>query len=256
MRTKKWLTAVALPAGLLALSSIANAAGTVDCTNYTVKCFTLLKGSTKFKPTFTALCPDQPTTLSVKGTLYDCTVANQSGPSAVCVGGTNPGDACTSNSTGGPGPGCLGGGLCGVQIISGGVKGTLNTTHCDCAHLLSANPVSGSLNTTFKFLTKDAGGNALPSCSATLSTLNLGGAAVISPGALLPGGDFDSGAVYGAFSLKTNTSIAGIFQGSDGGTTSKTTGSTVESVNFILNSCAGAKGLKGITFGATDSILQ
>jgi hypothetical protein len=222
MRTKKWLTAAILPASLLAFCSIASA---VDCTLGTVVCNQLTKGSTKFKPVLHAPCPPLVNELiSIKGTLGDCT--------------TN---------------------VPGVQIISGSVKGTITTNDCSCTGLLpGAHPVlSGALTTTWKFATKDSMGNPIPVCDSKTSVLNLSAAANINAGVLVPGPPFNGSALYGEFNLSgAGVSVAGDFQGGDGGATSSTTGSSVESASFLVNTCLAPKGLKGFSFGATDNTLQ
>jgi hypothetical protein len=237
-----WLSA----AVVLAFCGAATAAE-VDCTNATITCNTLTKGSTKFKPvlathpvgTCPTSIPANQESISIKGTLSDCTVSN------TVPAGT-------------------------VKVISGSVKGTLYTADCSCAGLaVSPNPLitppagkTNTLTTSWKF---DASAPDICAAGQKASTLILSAAngAGITSGpfiASLANSNFTG--VYGGFTLKDqgvgpqDVAVSGIFQGADGGASSHTSGSTVESLGFLFGTCGGPKGLKGITFGATDSTLQ
>lgn len=237
MRKKMWLSAAILPASLLAFCWTATAAS-VDCTNATITCNTFTKGTAQFKPVLstgavgTCAAGGGVEVISIKGTVSDCTVT----------------------------------GAGGVKVISGSVKGTLYTGDCTCAGLaVSPNPIivppAGKFNqlvTSWKF---DTTAPDVCNSGQKASTLALvGGVAGITSGpfiASLANANFNPGAVYGAFTLKApGTGVAGIFQGADLGATSHTTGATTESLSTLFNTCAGAKGLKGITFGQADTVLQ
>ena len=244
MRRKNWLTAAILPASLLAYCSMATAAE-VDCTNAKITCNALLKGTSKFKPvlathpvgTCPTSIPANMETIAIKGTLVDCTVT----------------------------------GAGGVKVISGSVKGTLYTADCSCAGLaVSPNPLipapvgkTNSLTTTWKFDTTAADVCMAGQKSSVLTLFAANGAGITSGPFIASLANSNFSGVYGGFTLKDlgvapgpDLAVTGIFQGGDNGATSHTSGSTVESLGFLFGTCGGAKGLKGITFGATDSTLQ
>ena len=230
---RKWFTAMVLPASVLAFCSLASAAA-VDCTNATIVCNTFLKGGAKFKPALNAValntCPDPITlaprteTISIKGTISDCTVT----------------------------------GAGAVKVISGSVKGTIYTGDCSCTGLAAPQPFvappAGKFNqlvTSWKFDTT-AADVCMPGQKA--STLNLATGGNVTSGPFIASAanpNFGASAIYGSFSLNppTVTGVTGIFQGGDAGATSTTSGATSESLNSLFTTCAGPKGLKGITFG-------
>src|SRR5262245_12091580 len=255
MRRKTWLTATILPASLLAFCSAANA---VDCTNASIVCNTFTKGSAKFKPVLstgalnTCAAGGGTESISIKGTLSDCTVT----------------------------------GAAGVVVISGSVKGTLYTGDCTCVGLTANNaikaPPIGKFNqlvTTWKFdLTPpnaacDSGQKsttltafAADSCTgagtpdACCTGAGTGNCARIKSGpfiASLANANFNIGAIYGAFTLSNADApgpvaiggfgVTGIFDGGDAGALSSLTGASTESLTSLVGTCAD-KGLKGVTF--------
>jgi hypothetical protein len=239
MRKKMWLSA----AVLLVFCGAATAAE-VDCTNATITCNQLTKGSSKFKPVLAThpvgTCPtslDGKELISIKGTLADCTVT----------------------------------GAGAVKVISGSVKGTLYTGDCSCAGLaVSPNPLVAppvgkfnQLTTSWKFDTTAADVCTAGQKSSVLTLFAANGAG-ITAGPFIAGlANAQFTGVYGGFTLKDlavapgpDVAVTGIFQGADNGATSHTSGSTVESLGGLFGTCGGAKGLKAITFGATDSTLQ
>jgi len=234
MPTKGWVRAAVVPLTLLGLCSSAAA---IDCTNLTVTCNTLTKGTTKFKPvlsnasapgTCTTSVPANLEVISIKGTLSDCTVSNPA-----------------------------------VKIVSGAVKGTIYTGDCSCASLVSpSNPVVtpppgkfNSLVTTWKF---DSSGTLCDSGQVKSTFALAPGVAAITQTVFSPGPPFfNPTAIYGLFSLgPPGVGVSGIFQGGDLGTTSFTSGTTTESAVTLLTTCGSSKGLKGFTFGQANSVLQ
>jgi len=231
MRTKSWITAALLPAGVLAFWMNASAQ-LVDCTGATITCATFTEGRLKLKPALSPnACPPGVTDLiSIRGTFSDCTLTGA---------GT-------------------------VRVVSGALRGSISTPDCTCAELpLGAHPtLGGSLTTTWKFATADAMGNALALCTEKVSTLVLSPAARVAVEELGPGPleaiPMDSiHAIYGVLSLNgTGLSVSGPFQGEDGGTTSVFTAITTESVEDIAGSCLGPKKLTGFRFGQAEIQLK
>jgi hypothetical protein len=235
----KWLQAAMLAVGVMALSSAATAA-VVDCTMLTISCFTLQKGGVKFKPILSSAaahgtCPSSvpPNTegVSIKGTLTDCTVSN-----------TN------------------------VKVVSGSVKGTIYTADCSCLSLSDASvgivtPPPGKTNTLVASWKFDATSTDVCMSGQKSSTIvQVPSMSAIHQGFFHPPSPpFSSslGANYGLFSLSgTGMGVSGIFQGGDLGASSAVAGLSTEDVFFLINTCNGPKGLKGLTFGPTDAELK
>jgi hypothetical protein len=234
-----WLKAAMLAVGVMGLFSTATAA-VVDCTTLTISCFTFQKGGVKFKPvlstaaahgTCPASVPPNTEAVSIQGTLTNCTVSNPN-----------------------------------VKVVSGSIKGTIYTADCSCASLSDASvgivtPPPGKTNTlvaSWKFDSTSTD-TCMPGQKAS-TIVQVPTMSVIHQGFFhAPSPPFSAsvGATYGLFSLSgAGMGISGIFQGGDVGASSVVAGLSNEDVFFLIATCQGPKGLKGLTFGQADAELK
>jgi hypothetical protein len=209
-----------LPAGALLLCS--SAALAIDATSFTISCDTFLKGTAKFKPglTDTACRQGQSEVISIEGTVTSCT-----------VGGGAPAT---------------------FKIASGTVKGTITASDCTCNIGLGPgfHPVTSATVSVKWKVAEDSD----PIDDKT-SVITFSPGTQIDVNLLAPGGMFTG--VYGVFALTGgDTSVAGPFQGSDGGMGASIAGVTSESVNLLFDRCQDPKGLEKITFAFVNLVLQ
>jgi hypothetical protein len=201
----------ALVAGSMFIGVGAHAAAPpIDATNYTVSCDTITGGVVGFKPAL-LLGGSTPSAASIKGTLSGC--------SATPAGGGDP-----------------------VTVVSGSVKGTLNTSTNDCLSLLGPSSATGTITITWKVGT----GQKLTN-NKTVITVSNGN---VSGGTSNP---FSDSATYGLFNI-SGTSQTGAFGGASGtGAASFTNALTVQGVGALTPQCTSpSKGLKGITLGSGE----
>ena len=130
----------------------------------------------------------------------------------------------------------------GLTVLSGKVLGTLNGTTDSCAALLGTSITTGELVVKWK--------TNQPLLDST-SQLSLNAGSVV--GTLFPG--LPPG-VYGQFLIGGPVTVSGAFHGSDGGATSTATVVSSEDVSALSSACASSKGLKGLTIGLGNAVLQ
>jgi len=191
----------------------------VDNSQDTVICTTVTKGIIKVTPPLLIPgSPSTPATISISGTLGGC--SSPSRPSLVFPEGKSK------------------------------FKGTLNSTTTSCTAL--AGPTTGTGTITFSWGATDTGtGGTGGGLAQKTSTLTLPTGAAV-------GGMFTSptqpAAQYGQFVVGTANlvgvapSVAGGFQGGNGGATSVATIVTTQSVGTAAGFCVG-KGLKQLNIG-------
>ena len=202
----------ALPLGVLANSALAGPPP-IDVSNGKIVCNTVI-GTVKIKPAleFGGTAPS--TTIQVGGTLDGCTVSNTAMP---------------------------------VIMHASKFKGVLtSTTGNDCANLLAATSVSGTITIGWK-------ADSTTPISLKSSTLTPGAltGGTFAPAALAPG-------QYGKFTIGGGTSVTGAFTGGDGGSTTTATIITAQDTDALNAACTvpPAKGLKALNIGPGTFSIQ
>jgi hypothetical protein len=199
----------ALPLGFLIRANSAWAGPPpIDVSNDKINCNTVI-GSVKIKPALVNGGVAGATDIKVKGTL----------------------DGCTDTTNG------------AVIIHASKFKGELTGTSNDCATLLSASSVTGSITVKWK---ADSTTPITPNTSTLTPGTLTGG--TFAPAALAP-------ATYGDFTIGSGATVSGAFTGGDGGATTHAVLATGQDVGALGTACAGA-GIKAITIGLGTLTLQ